>query len=227
MKITDDMLYHHAEAAREKWLSETLPPQIPEHKFSGKFDRKMRKLIREQRHSAQFNRHIKLLQRIAAVFLLVCTISFGCVMTVDAYREKIIETVVRVFNELTDYRFSKSADMPESIAYAFPPTLSYIPDGMGKAEENAGEQLYTVTYEGEDGNFFDLSCTIFTDETQTEKILDTEDVQSTEFELHGETATLFSKNGATTIFWTHDNVLYHLYGTIPADELRNVAKNIA
>ena len=169
MKITDDMLYHHAEAAREKWLSETLPPQIPEHKFSGKFDRKMRKLIREQRHSAQFNRHIKLLRRIAAVFLLVCTISFGCVMTVDAYREKIIETVVRVFNELTDYRFSKSADMPESIAYAFPPTLSYIPDGMIKAEENAGEQLYTVTYEGEDGNFFDLSCTIFTDETQTEK----------------------------------------------------------
>ena len=66
MKITDDMLYHHAEAAREKWLSETLPPQIPEHKFSGKFDRKMRKLIREQRHSAQFNRHIKLLQRISS-----------------------------------------------------------------------------------------------------------------------------------------------------------------
>lgn len=226
MKITDDMLYHHAEAAREKWLSETLPPQIPEHKFSGKFDRKMRKLIREQRHSAQFNRHIKLLQRIVAIFLLVCTVSFGGVMTVDAYREKIIETVVRVFNELTDYRFSKSADMPESIAYAFPPTLSYIPDGMSKAEENAGEQLYTVTYEGEDGNFFDLSCTIFTDEKQTEKILDTEDVQSTEFELHGETATLFSKNGATTIFWTHDDVLYHLYGTIPADELRKVAENI-
>ena len=95
MKITDDMLYHHAEAAREKWLSETLPPQIPEHKFSGKFDRKMRKLIREQRHSAQFNRHIKLLQRIVAIFLLVCTVSFGGVMTVDAYREKIIETVVR------------------------------------------------------------------------------------------------------------------------------------
>ena len=141
MKITDDMLYHHAEAAREKWLSETLPPQIPEHKFSGKFDRKMRKLIREQRHSAQFNRHINLLQRIVAIFLLVCTVSFGGVMTVDAYREKIIETVVRVFNELTDYRFSKSADMPESIAYAFPPTLSYIPDGMSKAEENAGEQL--------------------------------------------------------------------------------------
>jgi len=116
--------------------------------------------------------------------------------------------------------------MPESIAYAFPPTLSYIPDGMSKAEENAGEQLYTVTYEGEDGNFFDLSCTIFTDETQTEKILDTEDVQSTEFELHGETATLINKNGATTIFWTHDDVLYHLYGTIPADELRKVAENI-
>lgn len=226
MKITDDMLYHHAEAAREKWLSEALPPQIPEHEFSGKFDRKMRKLIREQRHSAQFNRHIKLLQRIAAVFLLICTVSFGCVMAVDAYRAKIIETVVRVFNELTDYRFSKSDGDSGGIAYAFPPTFAYIPDGMSKAEENAGEQLYTVTYEGEDDSFFDLSCTIFTDETQTEKILDTEDVQSTEFNLHGEATTLLTKNGATTIFWTHDDVLYHLYGTVSADELRKVAENI-
>ena len=47
-----------------------------------------------------------------------------------------------------------------------------------------------------------------------------------EFNLHGETATLINKNGVTTIFWTHDDVLYHLYGTIPADELRKVAENI-
>ena len=34
------------------------------------------------------------------------------------------------------------------------------------------------------------------------------------------------KNGATTIFWTHDDVLYHLYGTVSTDGLSKVAENI-
>ena len=47
-----------------------------------------------------------------------------------------------------------------------------------------------------------------------------------EFNFHGETATLINKNGATTIFWTHDDVLYHLYGTVSTDGLSKVAENI-
>ena len=47
-----------------------------------------------------------------------------------------------------------------------------------------------------------------------------------EFNLHGETATLIYKNGVTTIFWTHDDVLYHLYGTVSTDGLSKIAENI-
>ena len=53
-----------------------------------------------------------------------------------------------------------------------------------------------------------------------------QNAQSMEFNLHGETATLINKNGATTIFWTHDDVLYHLYGTVSTDGLSKVAENI-
>ena len=53
-----------------------------------------------------------------------------------------------------------------------------------------------------------------------------QNAQSMEFNLHGETAKLINKNGATTIFWTHDDVLYHLYGTVSTDGLSKVAENI-
>lgn len=46
MKITEEMLYKCAPKAEKLWLS-SLPPdnQIPEHKFSRRFERKMRRFI--------------------------------------------------------------------------------------------------------------------------------------------------------------------------------------
>lgn len=53
------------------------------------------------------------------------------------------------------------------------------------------------------------------------------------FKMHNLWSLIFTekqqrllKNGATTIFWTHDDVLYHLYGTVSTDGLSKVAENI-
>lgn len=72
MQITDDMLYQHAPEVRDLWLS-TLPSDadIPEHKFSRRFERKMKRLIREQRRSPQVNRVIRGLRRVAAIILVI------------------------------------------------------------------------------------------------------------------------------------------------------------
>ncbi len=46
MKLTDELLEQHAAEARDLWLS-TLPQQeeVPPHKFSRRFERKMRRLL--------------------------------------------------------------------------------------------------------------------------------------------------------------------------------------
>ena len=90
MQITDDMLYQHAPEVRDLWLS-TLPSDadIPEHKFSRRFERKMKRLIREQRRSPQVNRVIRGLRRVAAIILVIGILSFSGLMTVEAYREKV------------------------------------------------------------------------------------------------------------------------------------------
>ena len=53
MKLTDELLEQHAAEARDLWLS-TLPQQeeVPLHKFSRRFERKMRRL-RRVRHGGQ------------------------------------------------------------------------------------------------------------------------------------------------------------------------------
>ena len=132
MKITDDMLSAQAAEARELWLQACTPDALPEHRFSRKFRREMRRLVRAQKHSAAFNRSLRLARRTAAVLLLSAAVSFGCAMSVEAYRVSLINTVVRVFNDLTDYRFS-SALPSETDSKAFtPPVLSGLPDTMHK-----------------------------------------------------------------------------------------------
>ena len=78
MKITDDMLSAQAAEARELWLQACTPDAQPEHRFSRKFRREMRRLVRAQKHSAAFNRSLRLARRTAAVLLLSAAVSFSC-----------------------------------------------------------------------------------------------------------------------------------------------------
>ena len=71
MKITEEMLYKCAPKAEKLWLS-SLPPdnQIPEHKFSRRFERKMRRFIREQRRSLPMRKALQIARQTAAANLI-------------------------------------------------------------------------------------------------------------------------------------------------------------
>ena len=109
MKITEEMLYKHAGRAEELWLS-TFPSddELPEHKFSKGFERKMKKLLRVQRRSPSLNRFISITKRVAVIALAVLTVSFSCLMCVEAYREKFLKVITEVFEDLSLFSFSSS-----------------------------------------------------------------------------------------------------------------------
>lgn len=227
MKITDEMLYQHAPEARDLWLS-TLPndADIPEHKFSRRFERKMKRLIREQRQSPRTNKIIRGLRRVAAIILVVGILSFSGLMTVEAYREKVIEVVVQVFHDLTNYQFAsekndtaQSVELPEI-------TFQYIPDGMEKIEDSIRDSFRYILYESKDGKFFELTQAVVITNSDYEKILDSENAETEEFYIGDSEAISNTKNGVTTILWTRDHVLYTLFGSIDQADLKIIAEKI-
>ena len=116
MKLTDDLLFQHAAEARNIYLS-TLPApeELPPVCCSKAFERNMQKLIKEQRRSPKINKMLRVMKRTAAAVLVIATVSFCGLMTVEAYRAKVIEFVVQVFNELTQYRFSSNVSDADNI----------------------------------------------------------------------------------------------------------------
>lgn len=227
MKITDEMLFEHAAKARDIWLS-TLPADedIPEIQTSKSFEKKMQTLIKEQRRTPKTNKILRYMKQTVAAVLAVVVITFGGLMTVEAYREKVIEIVVHVFRELTDYRFySEKSGVDEIVLPEI--SFEYIPDGMWNAENRitSNNQRY-ILYEHENGTFFELTQYPITADGSHGKILDTEDSAYETTNINGNEAFSNVKDGNAIIFWSYNNVIYDLYGNLDLTELKEIAEKI-
>lgn len=227
MKITDDMLFEHAAEARDIWLS-TLPADedIPDIPTSKAFEKKMRKLIKEQRRTPRANRILRCMKQTIAAVLTVAILSFGGLMTVEAYREKVIEIVVHVFHELTDYRFASEKTGADEIIL---PELSFgqIPEGMREVENRiTSNNRRLVVYENDVGLFFELTQRPIGSDGKYISILDTEDSAYDMITINGREAYSNEKDGNGSVVWVVDNIVYRLYGNLKMSDLKLIAENI-
>ena len=223
MSITDEMLYQHAGEARNLWLS-TLPQkdELQSVQYSHKFKRRMRTLLKTAARTPSVNHVILYMRRSIVAVLVIAVLTFGGMMTVKAYREKIIEIVVQVFHDLTHYQLVSSSENRELSAVEF----GYMPEGMEPLEEILMDSVRYVHYEDADGNYFSLNQIAIAAGDDVRGILDTEDSVIERFEIRGNDAISNTKYGATVIFWTEENEFFELQGNITAEELKSIAENL-
>ena len=101
----------------------------------------------------------QILRTCAMVLLAVLILNSVLVVTVEAYREKVVEIVVHVFHELTDYRFaSEKSEVGEVVLPEI--SFGYVPEGMEEITDNVfADNSRYIVYEDDDGNFFELTQT--------------------------------------------------------------------
>lgn len=227
MKITDEMLFERAAEARDIWLS-TLPADedIPEIPTSKTFEKRMQKLIKEQRRTPKTNKILRYMKQTVAAVLAVAILSFGGLMTVEAYREKVIEIVVHVFHELTDYRFA--SDSHESSDIVLPEiTFGFVPDGMSEVENRiTGNNRRFIAYGDNSGKFFEFTQRVVGSDGEYNTILDTEDSAYEKTIINGNEAYYNVKDGDCSIFWTENSIVYNLFGNLDENELIEIATKL-
>lgn len=226
MKITDEMLYQSAPKAEQLWL-DTLPSreELPEHQFSKGFERKMKKLIRNQQRAPWLNKFISVSKRVAIVALAILTVSFSCLMCVEAYREKFIEVITEIFEELTRYSFSSSHT--EKMEWG-EITFDYLPDGMFEVDRTHNSETLdqSIYFEDSAERWFYVSQEIMVKGKQSTMILDTEDADVSTTDLNGYKATLIVKGEHTTLMWEDDVSVMLISGDFPSDEIIKIASGI-
>ena len=219
----DELLDRYAPEAGELWLS-ALPEQAPEHEFSPKFRRKVEKLLRRQRRSPAVNAALRYGRRAAAFALVFLTLSFSCLMTVDAaFRERVIHAVVQVFPDFTEFVYtsdSSTVEEPGNLVF------TYLPEGMEEQAREQDELGFYVYMENLEGEFIELDQSLVENGTEMLLGLDTENAKVTYFEVHGVDAVGIEKGLDHTIHWTEGNFVYTLSGTIPMEEVKLIAEGI-
>lgn len=221
MTITDEMLYACAREARTIWLA-ALPEKndLPVRQTSRAFSRRMERLLRQQRMTEQETKRYAW-RRVAVAALIAAAALLAVAWTVKANWEQIAKIVCRVFPEWTEYQYSSDAaigSLPEV-------TFGYLPEGEIEVEQEIPgdyRRQYTVVYA--DDRCMDLFQILLTQQSGYSAVMDTENAAISECDVRGVTATVVEKGGVCQLFWTEENVLYHLYGEgISVDQLKEVA----
>ena len=226
MTVSEELLYENAPKARDLWLG-TMPQKadVPEHTFSEQFEKKMGRLLRRPHRAVSLNTF----RRAVAVAIIIAAIIFTAVMTVNAvFRERVIEVVVRVFNEFTEYRFVLHE--PETDQYEYPELTAvefgYVPEGFIETEYNRGDYYEHIRYESDDGSIFELEHDVVQPGESFQMILDTENSDYGTFYMEGKEAYSNVKNGDSMIIWVDGNSVYHLRSNLPLEELKKIASKI-
>ena len=220
--VDDDFLYKYMKSA-ENIIIESLPKEEDlSHRFSKRFERKMNKLIRQEKRTPFMRSFINYSKRVAVIFLIFVTIAFATTMSVEAYRVKFFEIVTEVWKEFTSIIF-KSKDHINDNNKLIPAISEYIPKGFSILEKNVNDHMYSVVYVDENYEeiFYEQRVLSY-----GEIILDTEDIEDEIIEIGNQTIILFTNKGVNQIYWSDDSYSYTLISSINKDEIIEMVKDI-
>lgn len=224
-EFSDEELNLAAQRLRKSLLSVMPSPKECEREFSQEFCCKMQDLIDQQRRLSKARQILRDIKRVAVVVLAVAVLSFGGLMTVEAYRARVIEVVVQVFHDFTEYRFSSEKNNMTNIVL---PELSleFVPDEMREVRNKITTNRRRIIFENDEGSFFELTQRFIASDGIHETVLDTEDSIYTVITIGDNEAYLNVKDEEISIIWTENELVYHLYGNLGINEMIKIAENI-
>lgn len=222
MIIDEAYLYEHVPEA-ERCLMELIPPEEElDHKFSRRFERKMRALIKYERRTPWERKFYRGMKIAFAAMAIILVLAFSSAMSVKASRLSIIEFFVEVFEELTSYR---AQDAKQTGEIANPVEPKYVPKGYELIQKIDGNSGYSIIYEDITGNRITYRQFAIGDLVyfwNTEKSV-TEKTKVGNFEVN-----IIEEETMYTLYWNNDECTYRIIG--PKDmeltELLKVARSV-
>jgi hypothetical protein len=149
-------------------------------------------------------------------------------MAFEGFREKVVEVVVTVFHELTNYRFYVDSSISSSeLLKEFPKIkCEYIPKGMICKKDKVSEFTAHLYYRNDNNKYFELTRRIISSDSGHETILDTEDATTYITYINGIETTVNLKRNGITFIWAQKNILYKLTSNTSLEETTKIAENI-
>ena len=217
MKITDDFLYQNMPKAENEILNLIPDEHEIEHKFSWKFKRKMKIIIKQQARTPETKALIMQIKKIAAIFIITISIVFSGIMSVEAYRIRFFNMIKEVWSELTSIVFW--SDSSTNIYDFVPVSPLYIPNGYEILEQWQNEYENVIIYSDKNTNEIVYNQRAV---TQSEYIFDSEGTEIKVINMNNIQVNVLTKNDITQVYWTDEKSVFFISGKDENDIIRMV-----
>ena len=190
-------------------------------------DRRVRKLIRREYRRREHPSFYKYAGKIAAVLAIVCTVSLGAVLSVEAVRSGLWSSVVEFFDDHMSVIFVSETVPPETIDVIKEPVVEQ--EGWTKEVLAKTDYVYSILYRFPDGKrAISYDQMVLNGTTWN---LDNEDGVVQEILLGDYTATLIyrEKQQAYILNWSDGEYGYNLNtfsARVTLDELLTIAGSV-
>lgn len=219
--INDEVLSKYIRKTEIQMLN-TLPKEEDlSHKFSKQFEKKMKKLIRQEKRTPLMRSFVGYGKRAAAILLVIISITLLTTMSVEAYRVRFFQIITEIFEEYTSIRFESEEGVSDRSLIEVNP--EYIPEGFSILEKDLDDYGNRIIYRNTNDEEIIYDQMLI---SNGQIIFDTEGVEVETMELGDQKITYFTNKGVSQIYWNDDLYMYTFHSTIDMEELIEMAKSI-
>ena len=186
--------------------------------FSEEHEQKMRKLFRHEQHKLFKKKLVRYSKRCACIILLISVIASMTIFSVNAWRVRFLDFVMKSGEPNTDYNFYDG----EAYSYSDGAVgLKYIPDGFAIVENiRDGEHIF-LEFKNQE-QYFSLKI----EGAGGISNVDTEEGFVEELTSNGKNAIFVDRRNVRFLVWGDERRYYTLYGNIGKNELIKIAENV-
>ncbi len=209
-----DMLLTEAAIMADENIGKKLEEPEEEIVFSAAHKEKMRKIFQRERRKRLMASASKWSKRCACILLVIVSAASVSIISVDAWRSKIMSFMFDPKSPNTDFSFNAESYSDSKIS------VGYIP-----------ENFNLTYYDGEDGMVLrfengDLYFDINIDSAEGSVGIDTEGAVIEELTIQGDKAIYSSNKRVNILLWNDDDDVYTICSNIDKEDMLKIGESI-
>ncbi|MGO1652984.1 DUF4367 domain-containing protein [Senegalia sp. (in: firmicutes)] len=165
----------------------------------------------------------RIISKVAIIFLILFISIATLTVTVDAFRVKLFNTIIKNTEKYLDIEVkeeSKKDNIEQNIDGFY--ELEYIPNGfeINYIKDLGDTKIVNYINNKNEEILFNQSP------NGTKFQLDSEEAEVKEVDIMGNDGVILKKEGKTTLFWNNEEYSFHLLSTIDEEELISMAESL-
>lgn len=215
----EELFDHIIEYGASSWADDISPDDIPEEDLSDQLNQKMDNMFSSARKRANRKRRFITARRIAAVFVVLLTMASITVMSVDAFREPIVNFIFQKDSSKNKFKINITKNTAEK-NFQF----TYMTNGYKfideKVTENNTHHLYRFENES--------SKTLYINLIVNSAPENYSNISKDEYTIlnYNKTKYYYINDNFSQLLWYKNKVIYKINGELSKTELLKIAEGI-